>query len=323
MSTRPILIVWGEPNSIFSEILLKSFRKYKSKKPIILIGSKNLFIKQIKKLNVKFNINLINMIGRDLKDMKINKINFINVEYRFTKPFEKITSKSNNYIFNCFKKAIDIISENKVSGLINGPISKKSFLKKKFLGITEFLSKKFKVKDNYTMLLYGKSLSVSPITTHLPISKVSNHLKKESIILKTTLINNFYKKFLSLKPRIGVCGLNPHCENFYNKSEENLIITPAIKHLKKKQIKINGPIPADTIFTKNIRNDYDVIIGMYHDQVLAPIKSIYGFAAINITLGLPFIRISPDHGPNFNMIGKNKSNPESLINSIKFLNKVN
>ena len=113
MSTRPILIVWGEPNSIFSEILLKSFRKYKSKKPIILIGSKNLFIKQIKKLNVKFNINLINMIGRDLKDMKINKINFINVEYRFTKPFEKITSKS-SILISCHGAISHVATANNI-----------------------------------------------------------------------------------------------------------------------------------------------------------------------------------------------------------------
>ncbi len=323
MSIKPILIVWGEPNSVFSEIFLKSIRRYKSKKPIILIGSKKLLIKQIRKLNIKFNTNSINMIGENLKNIKKNKINLINIDYKFTKPFERITSKSSSYISNCFKKALDIISENEVSGLINGPVSKKSFLKKRYLGITEFLAKKLKIKDNYAMLLYGKSLSVSPLTTHLPIFKVSKNIKKKSLILKVSLIHNFYKKFFSFKPKIAVCGLNPHCENFYNKSEEKRIIGPAINHLKKRKIKITGPIPADTIFMKNIRNNYDVIIGMYHDQVLAPIKSIYNFAAINITLGLPFIRISPDHGPNFDMIGKNKSNCESLINSIKFLNKIN
>ena len=172
MSIKPILIVWGEPNSVFSEIFLKSIRRYKSKKPIILIGSKKLLINQIKKLNIKFNTNSINMISENLNNIKTNKINLINVDYKFTKPFEKITSKSSSYIFNCYKKALFIISKNEVSGLINGPVSKKSFLRKRYLGITEFLAKKFKIKDNYAMLLYGKSLSVSPITTHLPIFKV-------------------------------------------------------------------------------------------------------------------------------------------------------
>ena len=104
-------------------------------------------------------------------------------------------------------------------------------------------------------------------------------------------------------------------------SEEKNIIEPAIKILKKKKIKIFGPYPADTVFLKQNTKKFNVIIGMYHDQVLTPIKTLYGFNAINITLGLPFLRISPDHGPNNKMIGKNKSDPQSLIDALKFLNR--
>ena len=93
------------------------------------------------------------------------------------------------------------------------------------------------------------------------------------------------------------------------------------KTLKKKKIKVFGPISADTIFLKENRKKFNIIVGMYHDQVLAPMKTIYGFNAINVTIGLPFIRITPDHGPNFEMFLKNKSNPESLIKAIKFLDK--
>ena len=124
-----------------------------------------------------------------------------------------------------------------------------------------------------------------------------------------------------MKPKIAITGLNPHCENFFNKSEEKNIIEPAIKILKKKKIKIFGPYPADTVFLKQNMKKFNVIIGMYHDQVLTPIKTLYGFNAINITLGLPFLRISPDHGPNNKMIGKNKSDPQSLIDALKFLNR--
>ncbi len=194
-------------------------------------------------------------------------------------------------------------------------------MKKKFQGITEYLANSYKNKENFAMLIYNKSLSVLPITTHLPIDKISKKISKKTIILKSTLINNFYKKFFSIKPKIAICGLNPHCENFFNKSEEMRIINPAINYLKKKKIIIDGPFPADTVFLEQNRKKFNVIIGMYHDQVLTPIKALHGFDAINITLGLPFIRISPDHGPNYNMIGKNKSNPQSLINAIKFLNK--
>ena len=104
-----------------------------------------------------------------------------------------------------------------------------------------------------------------------------------------------------------------------SKSEEMNIIEPAIKILRKKKIKVFGPFPADTIFLEQNYKKFDVVIGMYHDQVLAPLKALKGFDAINITLGLPFLRISPDHGPNHQMIGKNKSNPQSLLQAIKFL----
>ena len=229
--------------------------------------------------------------------------------------------KSNKYINECFDKAFNIIKKNKISGFINGPISKKFFLKNKFPGITEFIASKFKIKDNYAMLIFNKNLSVCPITTHLPLSKVSKKITKKDIIIKSLIINKFYKKNFSLKPKIAITGLNPHCENFFNISEEKNIIEPAIKILKKKKIKIFGPYPADTVFLKQNIKKFNVIIGMYHDQVLTPIKTLYGFNAINITLGLPFLRISPDHGPNNEMIGKNKSDPQSLIDALKFLNR--
>ena len=112
---------------------------------------------------------------------------------------------------------------------------------------------------------------------------------------------------------------NPHCESFGIENKEKKEIIPAIRYLKKNKINIKGPYASDTIFLKENIRKFDVIFGMYHDQVLAPMKTLYGFNAINITLGLPFLRISPDHGPNIQMLGKNKSDPSSLIESIRFL----
>ena len=116
-------------------------------------------------------------------------------------------------------------------------------------------------------------------------------------------------------------GLNPHCESIDKFNEDEKVIKPVVSILKKKRYNISGPFPADTIFMIKNRKKFDVIIGMYHDQVLTPLKTLYEFDAINITLGLPFLRISPDHGPNEKMIGKNLSNPLSLIKAIKFLDK--
>ena len=195
----------------------------------------------------------------------------------------------------------------------------KYFLSKKYLGMTEYISKKFYSKKS-CMLIYNKKLSVSTVTTHLPIKQVAKNINKKTISEKIFLIHNFYKKILKINPRIGVLGLNPHCESVHKFNEDEKIIRPLIRNLKKSY-KISGPFSADTIFLKKIRKKFDVIIGMYHDQVLTPIKTLYEYDAINITLGLPFIRISPDHGPNEKMLGKNKSNPLSLIKAISFLDK--
>ena len=321
MNIKPILIVAGEPNSVFLEIFFKTLKKKIIKSPIVLIVSKDLFFDQMEELGFSYKINLIDEKNIDFKKINNNKINIINVTYKFKNAFEKITDKSNKYLTECFSIALQLLKNNNFLGLINGPISKKNFLKKKYLGITEYLAAKTKRKNKVAMLIYNKKLSVSPLTTHLPLKLVPSMITKKKIINQVILINRFYKKELKKKPKIAITGLNPHCESNYKSSEEKKIIIPAIKFLNKRNIKIQGPFAADTIFLEEQSNKYDVIIGMYHDQVLTPIKTLFGFEAINITLGLPFIRISPDHGPNVKMLGKNKSNPKSLIQAIKFLNK--
>ena len=325
MKANPILIISGEPYSVFFEIFAKSINSKfinKIKKPIVLIGSKNLLNKQIKKLNYKNKIEVIdkNKINKINKNHKIIKI--IDVNFNFKKTFDKITSSSSKYIEECFDIAISLLKKNNNIKLISGPISKKHFLKKKYPGVTEYLSKKTNSQNKEVMLIYNDSLSVSPITTHLPLREVSKKISTKKIVQNVITINNFYKKFLKKKIKFAVTGLNPHCESRKRNNEENKIIIPAINLLKKKKIKIEGPFSADTIFIKQNVKNYDVIIGMYHDQVLGPIKTLYEFDAINITLGLPFLRVSPDHGPNNLMLGKNTSNTKSLEKSLQFLDKI-
>ena len=316
MSFNPIVIIGGEPQSVFIEILLKSIKR--KHLPIILISSEDILIKNIKKFNFKTKFNYLN---KDLTNLNKNKINLININYnKFSFLKKTITTESNNFIDLSFKKALEVINKIKCSGLINGPISKKTFLKGKFKGITEFLAKKTN-SDDPVMLIYNQKLSVCPLTTHLPISKVSRKVKKKLIIDKVKKINFFYKNTLKTSPKIAVTGLNPHCESFDKDNKEKKEIIPAIKYLKRIRINVEGPYSPDTIFLRENTKRFDVIVGMYHDQVLGPMKTLYGFKAINITIGLPFIRISPDHGPNIQMLGKNKSDPSSLLESIRFLKK--
>ena len=315
MSIKNILIVLGEPYSTFSEIIGKFFVKKKNfKKKIILIGNYNILKEQLTKLNYILPLKKIHNVN----DAQGKFINIIDITFKHKKIFDKISDKSNKYIEDSFKKALEILKNYKKTVLINGPISKKTFLNKKYLGITEYLSKKTNSK-NEVMLIYNKTLSVSPLTTHIPIKYVAKRISKEKIIKNVIKIDRFYKLLFKKKVKIAVLGLNPHCETVDKFSEENKIIIPSIKKLKNQRIHVDGPYSADTFFIKKNINNYDVVVGMYHDQVLTPIKTMYNFDAINITIGLPFIRISPDHGPNSGMLGKNKSDPSSFSYAMEFI----
>ncbi len=320
MRNKPIIIVAGEPNSVFLEIFFKTLVKKKFKNPLVLICSLELLKLQMKIFNFNRKIRLINF--SDLKNINLNNlsINLIDVKYHQKTAFEKISKRSKNYIEKCFSLSFKIIKSGITNKLINGPISKKNFLNNKYLGITEYISDYFFIK-NSAMLIFNKKLSVCPLTTHLPLKLVSKTINKNIIQNKIKLIDDFYIKYFGFKPKIGVTGLNPHCESNQMQNEEEKIIRPSINYLKDRGCLVSGPYSADTIFLKRNRKNFDVIVGMYHDQVLTPLKTLYEYDAINITLGLPFIRISPDHGPNEKMIGKNLSNPLSLIKAITFLDK--
>lgn len=233
MNSKPILIVAGEPNSVFLEIFFKSLKSKKFKKPILLIASKKIVILQMKKLNYKFKINSV--LEKDIGLNKLNNdyINIIDIAYNSKKPFEKISKKSNKYIKKSFELALKLLKSGISDRLINGPISKKYFLRKKYLGVTEYLADKTSTK-NFAMLIYNKNLSVSPLTTHLPLKFVSKNLDKDLIIKKVQLINDFYKDKFNIAPKIAITGLNPHCENKFNAFEDEKIVLPSVKFLKKK-----------------------------------------------------------------------------------------
>ncbi|WP_428080533.1 4-hydroxythreonine-4-phosphate dehydrogenase PdxA [Candidatus Pelagibacter sp.] len=318
MKYKPIVIIAGEPNSVFIEIFLKIIKKNKFKSPLVLICSKKILFKQAKFLKEKI---LINQIGKNrinLKNCNLKKINLIDVDYNQSKAFQKISSNSNKYINDSFDLGLKIMKSGISNKLINGPISKEKFLSNQYIGITEYLAQKSKIK-NFAMIIFNKELSVSPIITHEPLKYVVKKINKLKIIKKIKIIDKFWKSYFKKKAKIAITGLNPHCESIDKFNEDKKIILPAVKSLKKSKINIEGPLSADTIFTKTNRKRYNLIVGMYHDQVLTPIKTLFEYDAINLTVGLPFIRVSPDHGPNENMMGKRKSNTKSLLNCIRFL----
>ncbi len=320
MKNKPIILIEGDPRGVFLEIFLKSLQKIKTASPLILICSKKNLENQMKKSRFKIKIRILKKENLNHFYIDNKKINLIDIQYKYSINIRQAKSINNKYIKECFNVAFEIIKKGYTNKFINGPINKNSFLNKKFLGITEFIASKFKIKET-GMLIYNKEIAVCPLTTHLPLSLVTKNISQKKIQNKILMINNFFKNKLKYKPKIGVTGLNPHCESILKFNEDEKILKPAIKSIIKRKINVEGPFPADTIFLKENRKKFNVILGMYHDQVLTPLKTLFEYNAINITMGLPFLRVSPDHGPNEKMFGQNKSNPESLIEALKFLDK--
>ena len=317
--SKPIIIVTGDLESVFFEIFFKSLKKKKIKSPIILICNLKYF--ETQKIKYKFQRIYQKCTIKEILKKKLNSqiMYLIDIELELSKKKLSIRNQK-KYLNESFRVAFELLKKGVSNKLINGPINKKNFLENKFLGITEYISNNFKIKKT-GMLIYNKKFSVCPITTHLPLKNVVNSIDVNIIKEKIKLVNEFYLKYLKLKPRIAVTGLNPHCESILKFNEDEKIVKPAIKAMKNQNINVKGPFPADTIFSSKNRCLYDVVIGMYHDQVLTPIKALYEFDAINVTMGLPFLRTTPDHGPNKEMFGKNLSNPTSLIRALEFLDK--
>jgi 4-hydroxythreonine-4-phosphate dehydrogenase len=319
---KKIIIVLGEPNSISSEIFLKSLNYIKKTKlNFIIIGNYSLLKKQAKYLNLKLDINFN---FSNISNLKSNRFNFINIENNQIKPFDFNSPKTDIYIKKCFEYSILIIKKKIASGIINLPISKSKFTKNKYKGITEYIASKTNNINKENMLLFNENFSVLPLTTHIPLKNVYKEISFKKIEKACKNINYFYSEILKRKKiKIGILGLNPHNgENGYIGTEEKKIIIPAIKNLKKKY-SIIGPLSPDTSFLQRKKLKIDVLIGHYHDQVLTAFKTKFDLDAINITIGLPFVRISPDHGIGTDIIGKGIANPKSFKNAIKFFSKYN
>ncbi len=315
-----VAIVAGDPDSINTELIAKVWKKKSIffNVNIFVVGNFGLIKKQFKNLKIKIKSQKINELNN--KNFK-KKLLIFDVPFNSKKIFNISKKVKSEYVLKSLNIASNLAKQNKIAGFINCPINKDEVFYNKNYGVTEFLAKKNNVLDSVSMLIYNKELSVSPITTHIKLKEVSAKINKKTIVDKLITINNFYIKKFKTKPKIGIIGLNPHNFELRKNSEEKTLIIPAIKKLKKRGLNIKGPLPADTAFIDYKKKGFNVFVGMYHDQVLAPFKALFKFNAINITLGLPFIRISPDHGTSRDIIGKNKANPTSLIQSIKFFQK--
>ncbi|HLD69835.1 MAG TPA: 4-hydroxythreonine-4-phosphate dehydrogenase PdxA [Candidatus Omnitrophota bacterium] len=216
--------------------------------------------------------------------------------------------------------AVELLKRKKISALVTAPVSKESIsaLGVPFEGHTEFLARAFGVK-HFGMMFVTDVLKTILVTRHIPLNQVSEAINPRNILGTIELVfSSLRDQFQIKKPRIAVCGLNPHAgEGGTIGQEEKTKIIPAIARARQAGIDVFGPLAADTLFCEPIVRGYDAAVAMYHDQGLIAIKSLYFSKVVNLTLGLPFVRTSPAHGTAFDIAGKNKADPSSMLEAIK------
>lgn len=221
-------------------------------------------------------------------------------------------------------EGVALIMAGKAAALVTNPIQKETLYSAGFRhqGHTDYLAAlagKAGHKAHEVMMLVARDLRTVPLTVHIPFKDVLAALSTEMIVSQAHVVANDLQKYFGImRPRIALTGINPHAgENGTMGREEQTIIIPAINQLRAEGLTVSGPLPADTAFHEEARANYDAILCMYHDQALIPVKTLDFHGGVNVTLGLPFIRTSPDHGTALGIAGTGKANPQSLIAALK------
>jgi 4-hydroxythreonine-4-phosphate dehydrogenase len=324
---KKIIYSPGEPSGIGPDLIIQlscSTFWNKINIPIACIADPELLINRANTLGKKIKIKEISNPG-ELKKNKRNEIQVIKIAKCPNTKYGKLHRSNAKYVLDNLNYGIDTALTNKKVGLVTGPISKENIISidKKFSGHTEHIQKLTKSKD-VLMLLGSEKLKVALATTHIPLKAVPKKITKSLIINKAIILDDELKnKFRIKNPQITLLGLNPHAgEGGKIGSEEKEILLPAVKELRKKKINISYPKSADTAFTKKGLKETDAFLGMYHDQVLPVLKALSFGSAVNVTLGIPIVRTSVDHGVALDMAGSGKSDTASLKEAIKIAKKI-
>ena len=323
---KKILYSPGEPSGIGPDLIIQICSMPFWEKihiPIVCLADKKLIQDRAKVLNKKIKIDILN----NLDSANQNKFGVIQIKEvskcRITKP-GKLYKSNAAYVLKNLDYGIEQSIKEGI-GLVTGPISKENIITidEKFSGHTEYIQKKT-LSNDVLMLLGSKKLRVAIATTHVPLKKVPQLITKRLVINKAMILHNeLITKFKIKSPRIKLLGLNPHAgEGGKIGTEERNILIPAVEELRKNNINISMPLSADTAFTKKILADTDAYLGMYHDQVLPVIKALSFGNTINITLGVPIIRTSVDHGVALDIAGSGKTDVSSFEEAIRAAKKM-
>ncbi|MDD5689095.1 MAG: 4-hydroxythreonine-4-phosphate dehydrogenase PdxA [Caldisericia bacterium] len=322
----------GDPAGIGAEIIVKALSRkgiYQRSKPVV-IGSKEVVEDALRFTDLPLKLNCIKNISMLKGEYgTIDLINLDNIklgDFKYGEVSAKAGQASLDYIY----KAIDLAMAKEIDAVVTGPINKESIQKvgSPHAGHTEIFATQTGAKD-YAMMLADKHFRVIHVSTHVSLRRACDLVQKERVLTVIRLADKALQNLGVTEPKIGVAGLNPHAgeEGLFGREEIEEII-PAINEARKDGINVEGPIPPDTIFSKVLGRQYDIAVAMYHDQGHIPMK-VMGFkydkktnkwssmSGVNITVGLPIIRTSVDHGVAFGKAGQGRANEESMVEAIK------
>ena len=322
-SSLPLIITPGEPASISAEITIKSW--HAGQRDICVIDSPNRLAEIATKLGTPLSIRSIT--HPDQFNACDETLHVITVDWPVPPVCGFPDHRNGQIVVESIATAAAFCRDGSAAGMVTNPIQKATLYEMGFSypGHTEFLASLTSVDPGGPMMMVASDkLRVVPLTIHIPIKDVPSSISKQSIITAAQLLDVSLKRFFGLStPRIAIAGLNPHAGEEGNIGlEDQDIIQPAITDLQQSGLKVTGPFPPDTLFHDEARKSYDAVIGMYHDQVLIPLKTLDFFGGVNITLGLDFIRTSPDHGTGLDIAGSGIARPDSLMAAIKMARKM-
>ncbi|MCB1478781.1 MAG: 4-hydroxythreonine-4-phosphate dehydrogenase PdxA [Tepidamorphaceae bacterium] len=328
--SAPLALTIGEPAGIGPELAAMAFlrRKQDAIPPFVLVGDASIIARRataagLGKLPLKL-IDASEMAHASTifdEELPVLAVACAGNTVRAGKP----DPANAGLVTGAIETAVNLVHTGKAGAVVTNPISKEVLYSAgfRFPGHTEYLGQLahdiWNVDAHPVMMLAGPDLRVVPVTVHIPLSEVPGSLTRELIVTTVrTLARDLERRFGISRPRIAIAGLNPHAgEGGTIGKEETKTVIPAIELLQRISIDVTGPLPADTMFHARARANYDAAVCMYHDQALIPIKTIAFDTGVNVTLGLPFIRTSPDHGTAFDIAGTGKADPSSLIEALK------
>ena len=321
---KPLALTSGEPAGIGPDITLKAWlHRHELKLPAFyLLGDRELLSARAEALGLK--VRLADVRAEDAFDAFANALPVVSTGQRATARPGQPDSTSADAALASIRQAVGDVIAGRASAVVTNPIAKSVLYRAGFRhpGHTEFLAE-LAAKDGRmpqpVMMLWSPALAVVPVTIHVALSEAIARLSSDLIVTTVRIVAAALKtRFGLAKPRLAVSGLNPHAgEDGSLGSEDHTIVAPAVEMLHGEGIEIRGPLPADTMFHDAARRTYDCAICMYHDQALIPVKTLAFEDAVNVTLGLPFIRTSPDHGTAFDIAGTGRASPSSLIAALR------